>query len=385
MNLDFEYAVVGAGGMGSAAAYYLAREGKSVIVVEQFEIGHDRGASHGENRIIRYSYEWTDYVKLARETYKLWFEIENELGTPLLIKTGGLDLGYPGNDDFDKCIECLEAERIDYDLLDRAEVENRFPPVNLEKDVRALYQKDAGYLQPDVCVPALLKLAQNHGATIKNNTVLDATDIQDDHVEIRTQDETWRVKKLILALGPWAGPTVAKLTGFEIPITVTQEQYTFFKPKHGELFDEKVFPVFIVYAGPGQDNLYGFPYFADIGVKVAEHRAGAVTTADTRTFTLDPEKLQRLAGRAQKLFPDLTDEILKTGTCLYSNTPDRHFVIDLLPGRDNVVIAAGFSGHGFKFVPIVGNILKDLAVTGRTNRPINMFNIGRFASTAVRD
>jgi sarcosine oxidase len=381
MTADFEFAVVGGGGMGSAAAYYLAREGKSVLVLEQFEIGHNRGASHGENRIIRYSYEWTDYVKLAKEAYKLWAEAQDEFGSPLLIKTGGLDIGYPGNNDFDMCIDSLRKENIQFDLLDRKEASHRFPQFNIEAGVRCLYQKDAGYLEPDVCVPAFITLAKKHGATVKEGTVLDAITATADFVELKAGGESWRVKKLVLAPGPWAAPLLKQLCGIDIPIQVTLEQYAFFKPKHREMFDEKKSPVFIVYVTPGEfENLYGFPYFKELGVKVAEHRAGDITEAATRSMTADPNKIKRLIGRAHNLVPDLSDEILKSATCLYSNTPDKHFIIDKLPGHDNIVLAAGFSGHGFKFVPIVGNILKDLAVHGRTERPIDMFQLKRLAA-----
>lgn len=385
MSLDFEYAVVGAGGMGSASAYHLARAGKSVVVLEQFEIGHIRGASHGENRIIRLSYEHQDYVKLSKEAYKLWAEVSEEADVPLLTTTGGLDLGYPGNTDFDKCIEMLTLENVEHEVLDQKKIQQRFPQFKVEENVRGLYQKDAGYLEPDACVPALLKLAKNHGAVIKENTLLDGISISDDFVDIRTEKDSYRVKKLILALGPWASPALEKLVGIRIPIKVTFEQYSFFTPAHPEQFDEEQFPIFFAYTSPGVVQVYGFPFFRNLGVKVAEHRAGEVVEAATRTFTPDSEKIARLTKRAKELLPDLTDTITKTGTCLYSNTPDEHFIIDKLPRHDNVVVAAGFSGHGFKFVPIVGTILKDLAVDGHTKHPIGMFQFQRFASVGVRD
>lgn len=379
MAFDFEYAVVGGGGMGSAAAYYIAREQKSVLLLEQFEIGHNRGASHGESRIIRYSYEWTDYVKLAKDAFQLWHEVETEFGAPLLHRTGGLDIGYPGNIEFDQCIECLTEENIDFELLSPAEATTKFPQFNIDKNTRCVYQADAGYLEPDACVPAMVSLARKHGAVVKDATTVDDTAITDDGIKIFANGEKWQVKNLILAPGPWASPLLERLTGVKIPIKVTMEQYAFFKPKHSELFDEKKSPVFIVYVSPGELKwLYGFPYYKELGVKVAEHRAGAVTDAQSRSFEPDPEKLKRLVSRAQNLIPDLTSEITKAATCLYSNTPDEHFVIDKLPGRDNVVIAAGFSGHGFKFVPVVGSIIKDLALSGHTRRPIERFKIKRF-------
>lgn len=382
MTADFEYAVVGGGGMGSAAAYYLAKENKSVVVLEQFEIGHNRGASHGENRIIRYSYEWTDYVKLAKETFALWREAETDFGSKLLTTTGGLDIGYPGNTDFDMCIESLTKENVEFELLKRDEAANRFPQFNFDKDTRALYQKDAGYLEPDICIPAFINLAKKHGAIVFDNTALDGIEIKDDFITLNSSGASWRAKKLILTPGPWASPLLEQLTGIHIPIAVSLEQYAFFKPKHREWFDEKNSPVFIVYVTPGElDILYGFPYFKELGVKVAEHHAGSPTEAATRSFDPDPSKMKRAFARAKHLVPDLTDEVTKAATCLYSNTPDRHFIIDKIPGHSNVIIACGFSGHGFKFIPIVGSILKDLAVNGRTERPIGMFKLNRFAST----
>lgn len=385
MSTDFEFAVVGGGGMGSAAAYYLAREGKSVLVLEQFEIGHNRGASHGENRIIRYSYEWTDYVKLAKETFKLWKEVETEFGSKLLQRTGGLDIGYPGNRDFELCIDSLRKEGIDFQLMNQEEAATRFPQFNFETGTRALFQKDAGYLEPDVCIPAFISLAKKCGAIVEDNTTLDGIDISDAHVELTSNGKRWRAKNLILTPGPWAAPLLKKLTGVEIPIAVSLEQYAFFKPKHREWFDESKSPVFIVYPTPGElDILYGFPQFKDLGVKVAEHHAGSVTEAATRSFEPDQEKLKRAFARAQKFIPDLTEEVTKAATCLYSNTPDKHFIVDKLPGHNNVVIGCGFSGHGFKFIPIIGNILKDLALHGQTKQQIRMFKLQRFAATHTK-
>jgi sarcosine oxidase len=200
-------------------------------------------------------------------------------------------------------------------------------------------------------------------------------------VELFGNEKKWRAKSLILTPGPWAAPLLARLTGIEIPITVSLEQYAFFKPKHPEWFHESKSPVFIVYPSPGElDILYGFPDYGNLGVKVAEHHAGSPTEAATRGFVPDPVKLKRALARAQKLIPDLTDEITKAATCLYSNTPDRHFIVDTLPKHKNVVIACGFSGHGFKFLPVIGNIVRDLAVHGSTTRRIGMFVLDRFAN-----
>lgn len=380
MNTDFEFAIVGGGGMGSTTAYYLAREKKSVVVIEQFDIGHNRGASHGENRIIRYSYEHLDYVRLAKETYELWYEAEKELNRTLVSVIGGLDLGYPGNTDFDDCIECMTREGVPFEVLDHIELKRRFPQFKVDPTTRGLYQKDGGYVEPDVSVPAFLKLAESYGAAIKPNTIIQSINILDDCVEITSQDESWRVRKLILTAGPWAGPLL-KGIGFELPIKVTLEQYAFFTPQNRQDFQDDRFPVFFTYLPPGEIDLYGFPNYNELGVKVGEHRAGELTTAATRSMSPDSDKLARLQKRVQKLFPDLSGPITKSATCLYSNTPDTHFLVDLLPGHRNVIVAAGFSGHGFKFIPVIGKILVDLATTGETTRPIGMFSFCRFASS----
>ncbi len=382
MNTDFEFAIVGGGGMGSTTAYYLAREKKSVIVIEQFDIGHNRGASHGENRIIRYSYEHLDYVKLAKETYKLWYEAEKELDRTLVHQTGGLDLGHPGNTDFDDCIRCMTHEGVPFEVLDHVELRKRFPQFEVDSTTRGLFQKDGGYVTPDVSVPAFLKLAEDNGAAIKSNTTIESIKILDDCVEIASQSRSWRVKKLILTAGPWAGPLLESI-GFDLPLTVTLEQYAFFTPQHKEEFQENRFPVFFTYLPPGELDLYGFPNYNELGIKVGEHRAGKITTASTRSMTPDSDKLETLKSRVRKLIPDLSGPITNSATCLYANTPDTHFVIDFLPGCNNVVVAAGFSGHGFKFIPVVGKILVDLATSGTTSRPVAMFGFDRFASSIV--
>lgn len=380
MNTDFEFAIIGGGGMGSTTAYYLAREKKSVIVFEQFDIGHNRGASHGENRIIRYSYEHRDYVKLAKEAYRLWHEAEVELKRPLVKSTGGLDLGCPGNTDFDHCIDCMRSEGVSCEVLDHIELGERFPQFKVETTTRGLFQKDGGYVQPDVSVPAFLKLAESHGAAIKSNTTIEKINLRDDAVEISSQGASWKVKKLILTAGPWAGPLLQSV-GFALPLKVTLEQYAFFVPENSEEFNESHFPVFFTYLAPGQIDLYGFPHFNGLGVKVGEHRAGEITTAATRSMSPDTFKLNRLQTRVRDLLPGLSGAITKSATCLYTNTPDTHFLIDFLPGHEHVIVAAGFSGHGFKFIPIVGKILVDLATTGRTAHPVGLFRFNRFASS----
>lgn len=383
MSADFEYAVIGGGGMGSSAAYYLAREGKSVVLFEQFEIGHERGSSHGENRIVRYVYEWIDYVKLAKIAYPLWFEAEAESGRKLVNITGGLDLGAPGYSGFETLLAALEAENIDHEVLDGSEIRKRFPQFSVDTGVRGLYQKDAGYAIPDVCVPTFIELAERHGAEIRQNSRVDSISISDNSIELKVGSQTFHSKNLIITVGAWAGPFLDRL-GLQLPLSVTLEQYAFFQAATPELLSPERCPVFINHVGPDEaTNLYGMPYLDGLGVKVGEHRAGADTTADTRNFEVDPAKLKRLTARSQRLIPDLTGEVTKAATCLYENTSDRHFIIDTLPTHKNVVVACGFSGHGFKFVPAVGAIVRDLLAGKPVPVQLDRFSLGRFAEQNV--
>jgi len=385
MSKDFEFIILGSGGVGSSAAYHLSRAGKSVLALEQFEIGHNRGASHGESRIIRYSYEKVEYIRMAVQAYKLWAQVEEELGRKLLTKTGGLDLGWPetpGSQDFQDCIDSLTRENIAHEVIDAKEVRRRFPQFQVPDRVRGLWQADSGVLSPDECVPAIVELARRHGAIVYDNTTVSEIDVESNSVKVvTTSGESFKGKRLIVTPGAWAGEVLRQL-GVSIPLTVTCEQYAFFEPADKSSFQPDKFPVFINYGE--EPLLYGFPQLDSFGVKVAEHHGGVTTTADARSFEAEPGRLERLAGRMQRLLPGLTPAINKSATCLYTTTPDRHFIIDKLPGRSNVFVGAGFSGHGFKFTIFVGQLLMELATDQKTTCSIDMFNLARLIRTATQ-
>lgn len=382
MNNDFEFVVLGGGGVGSSAAYHLARAGKSVVVLEQFEIGHNRGASHGESRIIRYSYEKVEYIRMVVHAYELWAEVEAELGRKLLRRTGGLDLGWPGSQDFQDCIDSLRHEKIAHEVIDAEEVRKRYPQFQIPDEVTGLWQADSGVLKPDECVPAIVELAQRHGAVVHDSTPVSKVEVESDSVRVFTASgDVYQGKKLIVAPGAWAGAILSQL-GVNVALKVTCEQYAFFEPADKSSFHPDNFPVFINYGE--EPLLYGFPQLDAFGVKVAEHHGGVVTTAETRSFEAEPGRLERLTSRMQKLLPGLTSTINRSATCLYTTTPDRHFIIDKLPGSSNVVVGAGFSGHGFKFTIFVGQLLMELAIDAKPTCPIEMFNLARLVGTSAQ-
>ena len=380
MSSDFEYLIIGAGGMGSAAAYHLARDGRSVLLLEQFEIGHTRGSSHGESRIIRLSYEHPTYVQLAQAAYDLWAELETDAGTALVQRTGGLDLSAPFNPIFEARIASLSALRIRREVLTTDDIHHRFPVFRVADGTIGLYQADAGILPASQCVRVMIDRALHYGAVVIEHSPVRSIRLDDHGADVQTNQAAYRCRKLIISAGPWAGPLLASL-GISLPLAVTLEQYAFFHVQTREKFQPDRLPVFIHHGGPAGSqrfDYYGFPIFGHTGVKVGEHHAGPVVTADTRTFEVDAQRLQRLSEYARATLPATNGEVLQAATCLYTNTPDQHFIIDRLSAHPHVVFAAGFSGHGFKFAILVGRILADLATRGNTPYPIDLFSLKRF-------
>jgi sarcosine oxidase len=380
MTADFEYLIVGGGAMGSAAAYHLAREGRSVLLLEQFEIGHPRGSSHGESRIIRLSYDHPTYVQLAQAAYRLWAELEQDAGQPLLQRTGGLDLSERFNPEFEACIANLSALRIRREVLTAHEIHRRFPIFRVADETLGLYQADAGILPASQCVQVMIERAIRYGAVVIDQSPVRSIQLDDDGADVQTTEVAYRCRKLIISAGPWSGPLLGGL-GITLPLTVTQEQYAFFRTQSPESFQPGKMPVFIHYGsstGSQSVDYYGFPIFGHAGVKVGEHCTGPIVTAETRTFEVKAERLQRLSDYVRATLPATQGEVLHAATCLYTNTPDHHFIIDRLPAHPHVVIAAGFSGHGFKFAILVGRILADLAANGDTPYPIDLFALQRF-------
>lgn len=381
MKHSVEYAVLGAGVIGSSCAYLAARAGYSVALIEQFEVGHNRGSSHGESRITRLSYDLPIYVQMARRTFELWAEVEQSSGEQLYLRTGGLDIGIAGDSRLEACRLSMEAEKVPYEVLDRAEINARYPQFRLRTGVQGLVQEQTGILSASLCVKTLAALAVSNGALLLQETEANRIELAGNKVVIHANEHTVEASYLVICAGAWAGPLLRKL-GLELSLTVTKEQWAFFDPLEPDMFVPGKFPVFIDYQGregSGGIGWYGFPIFGKPGVKTSVHRCGAATTANTRTFEVDEEKLAELKNHMTEILPAAAGEVISTGTCLYTNSDDTHFVIDYLPGHKNVVLFTGCSGHSFKFGPVIAETLISLLRGTAMPSSMDLFTSKRFA------
>lgn len=377
-DTSFDVIVVGLGGMGSAAAYHLARRGQRVLGLEKYTPAHDRGSSHGGSRIIRQSYfEDPAYVPLLLRAYELWQELADATGLEVYRMTGGLFVGPPD------CLTVAGSRRaaeewdLPHEMLSAADVGRRFPTFALADDDVALYEAKAGFARPEMTVAAHLDLAARAGATLHfGEQVVEWSD-GPSGVTVATAEGTYMAGQLVICPGAWA-PHL--LTDLGIPITVERQVLYWLDPVGiTEPFEQQ--PIFIS-EHAGGPQIYGFPAIdgPSGGVKVAFFRKGRECTPDTIDRQVSEQEIDEMRERVSDLLPALTGPAVHTATCMYSNTPDEHFVIARPSALTNVTVACGFSGHGFKFVPVVGEVLADLATTGSTSHPIGLFDPQRLVT-----
>jgi sarcosine oxidase len=374
MKRDYEYIVLGLGGFGSAAAYWLSRRaGAEVLGLEQFELGHVRGESQDHSRIIRLSYHTPGYVELAKHAFRAWAEVEHEAGEKLILRTGGLDFAQPVSAiPLSNYAGSMDAAGVPYETLDAGEIMRRWPPFRLTEDIQGLFQSESGIAMAARGNAAHQRLARAHGATLRERAPVDAIRPGHGEMEIEAGGERYRCRHLIIAAGSWSNRALAPF-GLQLPLTVTQEQVTYFASPRLPDFQPERFPVWIWMDDP---CFYGFPAFGEPGPKVGQDAGGKEVTAETRTFEPDPAALQRVQEFLGQYLPTALGPIIYTKTCLYTLTPDRDFVIDAVPEHPNALIAIG-GGHGYKFASIIGRILAELAIDGRTAHDLGPFRMDR--------
>ena len=374
MKRDYQYIVLGLGGFGSAAAYWLSkRAGAEVLGLEQFELGHVRGESQDHSRIIRLSYHTPGYVELAKHAFRAWAELERDAGERLILRTGGLDFAHRVSAiPLHNYSRSMDAAGVTYESLDAREIMRRWPPFRLNDDIHGLFQAESGIAMAARGNAAHQRMAREHGATLRDRAPVDAIHPSNGEIEVDAGGVSYRCGRLIIAAGAWSNRALAPF-GVQLPLTVTQEQVTYFATPYLADFQPERFPIWIWIDDP---SFYGFPAFGEAGPKVGQDAGGREITAETRTFEPDQAALQRVSDFLSKYIPTALGPIIYTKSCLYTLTPDRDFVLDFVPDHPNVTVAIG-GGHGFKFASLIGHTLSELAIDGRTDRNIEPFLIDR--------
>jgi sarcosine oxidase len=374
----YDVIILGLGAMGSAAAHALARRGRRVLGLEQFSPAHDRGASHGRSRIIREAYfEDPAYVPLIQRAYELWTELQSTWAAPLLVMTGGLMIGPRGGELVEGALASARTHRLAYELIDAAEVRARVPALHPDDGTVAVAEPRAGVLFPETCVRAQLAAAAGSGAELRFEERVVRWGASGAGVSVQTDRGRYTAGGLVITAGPWAAQVVPELG---LPLIVERNVMFWFRPlRNAGLFGPDRFPIYILEYAPGA-FIYGFPAFGDDGVKIAHHHSGEFCTPQTIRREVSAGEVDRMRQLLGRYLPDANGDLLATVTCMYTNTPDGHFIIDHHPVHPAVTIGCGFSGHGFKFAPVVGEILADLAIEGRTRHPIDLFRLRRLTS-----
>ncbi|MGH7632044.1 MAG: N-methyl-L-tryptophan oxidase [Gemmatimonadales bacterium] len=374
MKRDFECVVLGLGGLGSAAAYWLSRRaGRDVLGLEQFELGHARGESQDHSRIIRLSYHTPGYVELAKRAYEAWAGLAAEAGEEVVLRTGGLDFAPRASAiPLDPYRSSMDAAGVTYEYLDAADIMRRWPQFRLTPDIHGLYQEAAGIAMAARANAAHQRMAREHGATLRDLAPVAGIRATRGEVDVEVDGRTYHCRRLVIAAGPWSNAALAQF-GVELPLEVTQEQVTYFATPDRDAFRPDRFPVWIWMDDP---CYYGFPVFGEPGTKAAQDAGGKPVTADGRTFEPDAANAAGVRAFLSKYLPMALGPELYTRTCLYTLTPDRDFVIDRVPGADGVFTAIG-AGHAFKFASLIGKTLSELALDGRTDTDLGPFSIER--------
>lgn len=375
----YDVIVLGVGSMGGAAAGALAERGHRVLGLETFWPGHDQGSAHGGSRIVRQSYfEGAEYVPLLVSAYEGWRRLEAESGRQLMTLCGGIYIGDPASPTFDGSLQAARLHELDHEVLDADQIRERFPTMDPADDALGLYETAAGFVRPEETTIANAEVAQKKGAQIRyGEPVTHWTTTADGGVEVRTPQGSYGAERLVITPGAWAPQILADL---DLPLRIERQVFYWFEPEYSpraplEAWSHERHPVYIEETH-GNGQIYGFPVTdgPGSGFKLGFFRKGVVTTPQTIERAVADEEVLDMRSRAVQLFPHLTGSLLQAKTCLYSTTPDEDFVVGVHPGHPQVSIACGFSGHGFKFVPVIGEILADLALTGTTAHPIGLFD-----------
>ena len=384
INNFYDIIVIGVGSMGASTCYFLSQRGYKILGLEQFDIPHEQGSHAGQSRIIRKAYfEHPAYVPLLNRAYENWKTFEAETGNTIYHRTGLLYAGNPDHTMLKGVKQSASTYNIPLENFKPASITKLFPQFNIPAGFEILFEPDAGFVTPEKSILLYTKEAIKKGAAIHTKEKVLEWKKEGAGVVVNTDKNIYRGNKLIITAGAWAGKMIPAL---ESKLKITRQFIAWVKPKKLLDFTLHNFPCWMIADDIKPGVYYGFPalpvatFGGPEGIKLAHHYPGLVTDPDNVNRQTTNEDIENLKYVLDKYLPGTFDSVLSAKTCLYANSPDEHFIIDKLPGYENhVTIACGFSGHGFKFVSVIGEILADLATEDKTGFPIEFLNAKRFA------
>ena len=388
MEKRFDTIVLGLGAMGSSAVYQLAKRGNNVLGIDQFSPPHIFGSSHGDSRIVRQAIgEGEHYTPLSLRSYEIWREIEKETGEKLLEITGGLVISSPTKilknhveNFFENTVAAAKKFNIKHEILDADQIRKRFPQFKVQDDEKGYYEYNAGFIRPEKCIATQIFLAEKYGATIRKNEKVEKFLEKNGIVHVKTNQGDYEAKKLIISAGPWfpslIGDEYAKF--FKV---IRQVLFWFDVKTFRERFQSKNSPIFIWELQGNKNAIYGFPAIdgENGGVKIACEQYETTTTAETVNREVSHDEIKAMYENfVAPYFPDLSNKCIKAVSCLYTVTPDSHFVIDTHPKFRSIILASPCSGHGFKHSAAIGEVLAQMVIDGKSKVDISGFSIARF-------
>ena len=365
--------------MGTAAAAHLAARGRRVRVLEQYSLAHDRGSSHGLTRIIRLAYfEHPSYVPLLRRAFELWRELEGRSRAALLHVTGGLDIGAEGGEVFEGSRRSCVAHDLRHEVLTGRALRRRFPAWRIDDEAAAVLQPDGGFLRPEACILAHAAVATDAGADLHQGEAVLEWETTSGGVRVRTTAGTYEAAQLVLAAGAWMGRLLPDLAHLMQP---ERQVLGWFEVADHPSFTPARFPVFVHDAAEGR--FYGFPEFETPGLKIGRyHHRFETARPDALDSVCHPADEAVLRAAVTRYFPGADGPLLRSAACMFTNTPDEHFIIDRHPESAAVLVVSPCSGHGFKFCSVVGEIVADLITRNATDHDISAFRLARFTAGA---
>ncbi|HSH94933.1 MAG TPA: N-methyl-L-tryptophan oxidase [Roseimicrobium sp.] len=369
MAQSYDVIVAGMGAMGSAASFHLTRGGSKVLGIDRFVPPHNAGSSHGQTRIIREAYfEHPSYVPLIQRAYTLWETLASESERQLLLYTGGLMIGRDGSTVISGALESAKAHELPHKLMTADDVRDRYPIFHPDDDMQAVWEPRAGVLFPEACVEAHLTLARQSGATLNSGETILRWKPEGSGVRVTTDKGEYLAGQLLITAGSWFKNLLPDL---DLPFQVERQVQYWFEAKYPDLFAPEDCPIQIWEYEPGK-FFYAFPDLGH-GVKIALHHEGEITDADTVRRTIDATETETMRKLLLRYLPTADGTLLTATACVYTNSPDGHFLIDRHPAHSQVLIASPCSGHGFKFSSVIGEVLADLATKGESCQDLNLF------------